>query len=179
MIQIRIASFAALAALGLSLGGCSGNSLAPSSRADVANLPSDGGFGRFTDIPVPKGADMDADRSLVLGSREAWVGRLVLHVTDTPATMYDFYARQMPGFGWRPITSLRGEVSTLTFQRGDRVATVELQSRTLWGSEVRLTMSPQHGDAQPTAAMDNALPGVPAAPNALRADERIQSTPLR
>ena len=178
MIHKRTMTFAALAALALSLAGCGNNSLAPSSRADVANLPTDGGFGRFTDIPVPKGADMDTDRSLVLGAREAWVGRLVMDVSDTPAVMYDFYARQMPGFGWRPITSVRGEISTMTFARGDRVATVQLYSRTLWGSEIRLTMSPQHADVQPTAAVTD-LPGVPSAPNALRADERIQSTPLR
>jgi hypothetical protein len=178
MIHRRIASMAALAAaLTFGLAACGGNSLAPSSRADVGNLPSDGGFARFTDIPVPKGADMDNERSLVLGTREAWVGRLVMSVSDRPATMYDFYARQMPGFGWRPITSVRGEVSTLTFARGDRVATVQLYSRTLWGSEVRLTMSPQHGDVPPTAASD--LPGTAMAPNALRADERVQSAPLR
>jgi hypothetical protein len=82
----------------------------------------------------------------------------------------------MPGFGWRPITSVRGEISTLTFARGDRVATVQVSSRTLWGSEVRLTMSPQHNEMAPSAAD---LPGVPSAPSALRADERITSTPLR
>jgi len=167
-------STAALAVLCITLAGCSGRSLAPSS-ADVSNMPTEQGFGQFTDIPVPKGADMDAEHSLVLGAREAWVGRLVMSVSDRPSTMYDFFARQMPGFGWRPVTSVRGDVSTMTFQRGDRVATIQLRPRSLWGSEVWLTMSPQHGELPANAA---GLPGT-TAPNALRADERIQSTPLR
>jgi len=175
MNQVRLMHFAAMAALILGLGGCGGGALAPSST-DVSNMPAEQGFGQFTDIPVPKGADMDADHSLVLGAREAWVGRLVMHVSEKPATMYDFYARQMPGFGWRPVTSVRGDVSTMTFTRGDRVAIVQLRPRTLWGSEVWLTMSPQHGEVQPSAA---GLPGVPPASGGLRPDERIQATPIR
>ena len=165
---------AALAALCITLAGCGGRSLSPSST-DVSNLPAEQGFGQFTDIPVPKGADMDADHSLVLGGREAWVGRLVMTVSDRQAAMYDFYARQMPGFGWRPVTSVRGDISTLTFARGDRVATVQLRPRPLWGSEIWLTMSPQHVEMPASSA---GLPGA-MAPNALRADERIQSAPLR
>lgn len=176
MIRNKSIALAAVFAASLCVASCTGSKLAPSSRADVANLPADAGFGRFTDIPVPKGADMDADHSLVLGAREAWVGRLVMRVSDDVATMYDFYARQMPGFGWRPITSVRGEVSTLTFARAERVAMVQVSSRTIWGSEIRLTMSPQHDEMAPSAAQ---APGTPSAPSALRADERVQSTPLR
>jgi hypothetical protein len=174
MTRYKTIPAAALAALCITLAACGSRSLAPSST-DVSNLPAEQGFGQFTDIPVPKGADMDADHSLVLGAREAWVGRLVMTVSDRPSTMYDFYARQMPGFGWRAVTSVRGDVSTLTFSRGDRVATVQLRPRSLWGSEIWFTMSPQHGEMPANAA---GLPGA-TAPNALRADERIQSTPLR
>jgi hypothetical protein len=175
MNQNRFMPFAALAALSIGLAACGGGALAPSST-DVSNMPAEQGFGQFTDIPVPKGADMDPDHSLVLGAREAWVGRLVMQVSDKPATVYDFYARQMPGFGWRPVTSVRGETSTMTFTRGERVATVQVRSRTLWGSEIWLTMSPQHGEVQPSAA---GLPAMPQGSGALRPDERIQSTPIR
>src|SRR5215475_8340549 len=116
MIHRKFKTVATLAALGCAVAACSNRALAPSST-DVSNLPAEQGYGQFTDIPVPKGADMDADRSLVLGAREAWVGRLVMTVSDRPANMYDFFARQMPGFGWRPLTSVRGDISTLTFAR--------------------------------------------------------------
>lgn len=148
------------AVLALALAGCGQTQVSPSMRADATGQLKDLGFARFTDIPVPKGADMDLDRTLVLGGREEWVGRLVMHVSDTTGTMYDFYARQMPSFGWQPVTTVRGAVSVLTFTRGDRVATVQLQSRTLFGSEVRLTVSP-HGDAKPMGRAANSVQAQP------------------
>jgi hypothetical protein len=162
-----------VATIACALGGCGQTQVSPSMRADSPNLAQDMGFARFSDIPVPKGADMDIDRTLVLGNREAWVGRLVMHVSDTTGAMYDFYARQMPGFGWQPVTSVRGAVSVLTFTRGERVATVQLQSRTLFGSEVWLTVSP-HGDAAPGLApsMSGPLPGG-------HADNSVEVRPLR
>jgi hypothetical protein len=85
--------------------------------------------------------------------------------------MYDFYARQMPSFGWKPLTYVRADTSVLTFSRGDRVATLQIKPRTMmWGSEIRITMSPQHNNMPTDSA---AMPGT------LRPDERIQVTPLR
>jgi len=176
MSKIHITMGATLLAIAAGLAGCGGSTLSPSSRADVANLPADAGFGRFSDIPIPRGADMDSEHTLVFGAREAWVGRLVMSVSDRQSTMYDFYARQMPGFGWRPVTSVRGDVSVLTFTRGERVATVQLKQRTLWGSEIWLTMSPQHSDMPGVTAV---MPPSAGTPGTLRSDERIQATPLR
>jgi hypothetical protein len=175
--SLRFPAAAMLVALALGASACGGSSpLSPSSRADTPDLPLDAGFGRFSDVPIPKGADMDTERSLVLGNREAWVGRLVMKVSDRTGTMYDFYARQMPGFGWQPVTSVRSDVSVLTFTRGDRVATVQLLSRTLWGSEIWLTVSP-HGEAAPAGGIGNPAQGFPA-PSA-RAEDSVRSAPLR
>ncbi len=158
----RPAAICALIAV-LGLAGCNQNKLSPSMRADTGTQSQDLGFSRFSDIPVPKGADMDLDHTLVLGSREAWVGRLVMTVSDSTGTMYDFYARQMPGFGWQPVTTVRGPTSVLTFTRGERVATVQLTSRTLFGSEVWFTVSPR-GEGAPVA---------------VSGDSAVQTTPLR
>lgn len=162
----RAAALAALAAA-LGLAGCGGNQLSPSSRAESGTATQDLGFARFSDIPVPKGADMDLDHTLVLGSREEWVGRLVMTTSDSAGQMYDFYVRQMPGFGWQPVTSVRGSTSVLTFTRGDRVATVQLTARTFYGSEIRFTVSPR-GQAAPGLADQTAPPA-----------GGVQTTPLR
>jgi hypothetical protein len=176
MTKAHFMQGAVLAALAIGIAGCGGGNMAPSSSNNAASLPADAGFGRFSDIPVPKGADMDAEESLVLGSREAWVGRLVMRTADRSSTMYDFYVRQMPGFGWRPLTYVRADTSVLTFSRGDRVATLQIKPRSLmWGSEIRITMSPQHNDLATDSA---AMPSSPRA-GGLRPDERIQATPLR
>ncbi len=55
-------------------------------------------FTQFNDIPIPAGADLDLDQSLVLGTEEGWIGRLSLDVTYGMTDMYSFYEREMPKF---------------------------------------------------------------------------------
>ncbi len=108
-------------------------------------------FVQFPDIPIPSGATMDLDRSLVLGARDAWIGRLAMHVGDGQGKLYDFYSREMARFGWREITSVRSDVSVLTYSRGDRVATVQIRNRTLRGTFVDVTISPRRQGTPPRA----------------------------
>lgn len=124
--------------LGINLMGCSSQDMS-GSKSSAAPTPS---FAQFNDIPFPSGASMDMDRSLLLGSAEEWTGRLVYTTGKDAASMFDLYKSDMPRFGWTELTSIRGERSFMTYQRGSRVATVEIKSRTLYGSTVSITMSP-------------------------------------
>jgi hypothetical protein len=141
------------------LAGCS-HSVPPSTSGDsgTAATPS---FSQFTDIPVPDGARMDAERTLLLGQGDAWVGRLVLSVRWTSGPeMFDFYKTQMPAFKWQEISSVRSDISVMTWQRGDRIATIQIEETTLGlGTEVILTMGPVNGSGPPAAA------GQPPQPN--------------
>jgi hypothetical protein len=100
-------------------------------------------FAQFSDVPVPAGADMDLERSLVLGEQDAWIGRLVMAVGTNPGKTFDFYFGEMPRFGWFPVTTVRAETSVLTFARGSRIATIQVWGRTLSGSTVSMTVSPK------------------------------------
>jgi hypothetical protein len=132
--------------LGL-LAGCSWFSsstpIAPSSRGgatlDKAQAKE------FTDIPIPGGARMDLDRTMILGPRDSWIGRLVFTSVATPNDLFEFYNRELPRFGWTGITAVRASTSVLSFQRGERIATVQISRTTLGGSEVLLTISPRGG----------------------------------
>ena len=48
----------------------------------------------------------------------------------------------MPRFNWQPVAVVRGATSSLTYTRGDRVATVQITGTTLGGSEVEITVAP-------------------------------------
>ena len=114
---------------------------------------------------------MDVERSLVLGARDNWIGRLAMSATGSTSESYDFFLREMPKFGWQEITSVRSEVSVLTYTRGDRVATVQIRKKTLGGSAVDITVSPRGRPTAPTAS--SSMPASPAgtvetAPRALR-----------
>ena len=117
--------------------------LAASSRADTTGAPAKPAFSQFDDIPVPEGASMDLERSLVLGEREAWIGRLVMDMGENAGRMYDFYFREMPRFKWLPITAIRAEISVLSYTNGDRVATIQIRDRTMQGATVSITVSPR------------------------------------
>lgn len=120
---------------------------------DAALLPnhkSDGptvapSFAQFSDIPVPPGASMDMKGTLVLGSHDSWVGRLMLAARRPSSEMFDFYHSEMPRFGWEEVTSVRSAISVLTYRRAARVATIQLQATALGNTDVDFTVSPQGG----------------------------------
>lgn len=140
---LKISTAALLA--GLLVSGCA-------ATQDMGAMPSAQGgtgedsqpsFSQFPDIPIPNGAEMDVGRTLVLGSGDHWLGRLVLKTYDSSNAMFNFYKRKMPEQGWQEITSVRSAISVLTFSRGERVATIQINSRTIAGSESLITVSPR------------------------------------
>lgn len=129
--------------LGLQLMGCSTQDLSASPTGENGQQPAPvASFSQFSDIPVPAGASMDMERSLLLGAGEEWTGRLAYDTSTNSARVFDLYKAEMPKFGWTELTVIRGDRSVMTYQRGQRIATVEVKSRTVYGSFVTVTVSP-------------------------------------
>ncbi|MBN2752463.1 MAG: hypothetical protein JXQ84_07110 [Rhodospirillaceae bacterium] len=142
---LRIVMLGAGLLLGFGLMGCSsqGQDLAASPTSeDGKTLPPVASFTQFSDIPVPSGATMDMEHSLLLGASEEWTGRLVYSTSTTSARVFDLYKAEMPKFGWTEMTVIRGERSIMSYQRGNRIATIEIQARTIYGAGVSVTVSP-------------------------------------
>lgn len=106
-------------------------------------------FQLFTDIPIPPGTSFDAENSLILGSGDGWTGRLIVTLSKSPSDAFAIYTIEMPEFGWKPIASVQSDTSVLTFTRGDRAATIQIDGRAITGSVVRITMTPQAKAANP------------------------------
>ena len=137
---IPLAAVAALA-----LAACeSGPELAATSAPVAVEGGTSAAFQPITDVPIPEGARLDTGRSLVLGGEDNWTGRLVFKVSESSADAFARYHQEMPRFGWRLITSVQAESSVLAFSRGERVATIQIEGRTLSGATVAITMSPRH-----------------------------------
>lgn len=113
----------------------------PGEGGDAAALKQ--AFTRFPDMPVPEGADINLDRTLVFGAGEDWFGRLVISVSHSASEMFDYFQRELPRFGWQEVTSVRSAVSVLTYARQDRVATIQIQGSRFRGSESIVTVSPK------------------------------------
>ncbi len=150
-----------ITAVGLAISAC-----APNARIlkDAGGIKGDKGgptaalsFTRFPDIPLPSGADINVEKTLIFGSGESWFGRLVLSTSHGTFAMFDFFKQKLPEFGWREITSVRAATSVLTFSRRNRIATIQIVGRRLGGTESTITVSPQ-GAAQPPPGSAPALP---------------------
>ena len=102
-------------------------------------------FAQFKDIPIPGGAKMDMERTIILGSQETWTGRVFLQVKNSANKLFEFYKLEMPGFGWRQVTSVRSNISVLTYELGRRVATIQILTKKIQGTVVIVTMSPKGG----------------------------------
>ncbi len=161
MKKTAVISMACLMASSL-LGACAPTADLQASRA--GDGPAQGPtLAQFSDIPIPSGASMNLERSLILGPADNWIGRLVFTASLGPQQMFEFYGREMPGFGWQEVTRVRARINIMTFTRGGRAATVQIMRTTLGGSEIDLTVSPQ-AQGGPAGAAGTPAPGavVPA-----------------
>jgi hypothetical protein len=116
-------------------------------------------FSPVSDVPIPKDAELDAERSLILSGKNDWTGRLLMISTISATEAYAFFTAEMPRFEWSPIMTVQSAVSVLTFTRTGRAATIQIERRTLGGSLITITVA----HAQDTV-------GIPASP--------VQSTPV-
>ena len=103
----------------------------------------------MTDIPIPPKSTLDVDRSLILGDLDRWTGRIVLNVGEGTTRTFALYQTQMSNFGWEPIMSVQADISVLSFTRGDRAATVQIEKRTLGGSTTTITVAPRQSGPPP------------------------------
>ena len=151
----KFANLSTLAATALMIGACSQNAVLGSNTAMDAQTQSAGqsgampekAFNRFPDIPVPSGAKMDVNRTIVFGGGEGWFGQLGIDTKHDSDTMFDFYKQELPSFGWQEITSVRAMMSVLTYERQGRVLSIQLEKATISGAKVTLTVSPRGGGA--------------------------------
>jgi len=94
---------------------------------------------------LPPGARLLSDQSLIIGSGDNWVGRVVLDVGRNPDTAYGFFLETYPPQGWAVVSAVRGKTSLLVLTRQERTATVELIDGGLLGtSQIVLTMAPRN-----------------------------------
>ena len=158
MMNLRMTTLVLLAPL--ALGACAGvnKALSPEGDKTEQKTPVQTSFARFPDMPMPVKADLDMGKTLVFGTNDAWIGRLVVKSPHGTNDMFDFYKQEMPGFDWQEITSVRSATSVMTYTRGERVATIQIDGRTLKGANVTITVSPRGAQEFPPPADTGAPP---------------------
>ena len=131
--------------------GSGGNQDSFSSR-DAAGLDI------VNDIPIPQGAVLDNDRSLILGRGSNWTGRLVFRVNRPTTSLFSLYQSEMPQFGWQSISVIQDEVGILQYVMANRFVTVRISGSGLRGSRVSILMAPRSSNNDSVAPLS---PGAP------------------
>ncbi len=136
------------------LAGCATTTPATVTEEPAAT-PAEGGTVTATvlkpvqvsDIPLPRESRVDEAASLVMGSGDRWVGRLVLRVKTNAAETYGYYFNGMPRLGWKTLSAVQSKVSALTFTNGERVANLQIEGG-VGGSTVTVVVSMQQIEQQ-------------------------------
>ena len=129
----------------LGVVGCSYERLEPSFKSEDTfatdgTMQSTPNFAQFREIPVPEKATMDLKKTMLFGN-DPLIGRLAFSAPYSQSSLFDFYMQEMPKFGWREITVIRSANSFLTFSKGNRVATIQLSTTAVSGSDVIFDIS--------------------------------------
>ena len=92
---------------------------------------------------MPPQAQLDTEKSIILGTGEDWTGRVVIATPNSPESVFDYYRKELQGHGWREITAVRAATSVLTYIRDGRVATLQLERASSGGTNINVTISPE------------------------------------
>ncbi len=102
----------------------------------------------YADIPIAHEDVLVVSESLLLNTGEQWTGRAVFRSKLNTSEAFKYFHQHMSTYGWIGITSVQSEVSVLTFEKGNRVATVQISKRTVSGSEVKVTVAPREASSK-------------------------------
>lgn len=104
------------------------------------------------EMPLPLGARIDNEASLILGSGENWTGRVILSVSTAAAETFNTLREQFQTGGWQLLSSVKAKNSILVFTRQERTVTLEINegSGLTSGSRIVLSVAPRN----------NALPAI-------------------
>jgi hypothetical protein len=94
---------------------------------------------------LPPGATFRPENSLIIGSGDQWVGRVVADVGRDVEAAFHFFIDTYPAQGWTLISAVRGKSSLLVFTKQDRTATIELgEGGLIGGGSLALTVAPRN-----------------------------------
>lgn len=98
---------------------------------------------QINDISLPPGARLDASNTLMIGSGERWFGKVAIKADASPVQVFNHFQKGMPALGWRPVSVVQSHTSLMIFQRGERIALVQIEPLQLGGASVVVNVSIQ------------------------------------
>ena len=98
-------------------------------------------FAQFDDIPIPIGSTLDQQNSIIISKKQLWLGRLTFQSTKKQLEVFDFFRNELPKFGWKKLSEVQADSSLLNYVNESRIASIIIESKTLFGSIVKITVT--------------------------------------
>jgi hypothetical protein len=76
---------------------------------------------------LPPGARILHDQSMVIGSGNNWVGRVVIDSAREPAAAFSYFLDNYPTQGWTLLSAVRAKTSVMVFSKQEHNVTIEIQ----------------------------------------------------
>ncbi len=94
------------------------------------------------DIRLPKGATVNAKRSVILGGGTNAFGKIFAGVRADSDKVARFFLDTMPGDGWELISEFQSDDITFVFQKPTRVVIILIE-RSRRSTDMRITLTPR------------------------------------
>ncbi len=125
-----------LATLSL-LVGCNSLPVIDSQKEDIDAIRKQ----LLGEMPLPLGAKINNEASLILGSGENWTGRVVLSIPLGAAEVFNAIREQFQAGGWTLLSSVKAKNSILVLTRQERTVTLEISEGGGIGNSSQIVMS--------------------------------------
>ncbi|MEI7608480.1 MAG: hypothetical protein WCJ64_13975 [Rhodospirillaceae bacterium] len=99
---------------------------------------------KIPQFPVPPHATVVLADTVIIGDDEDWSGQVFLTAPYTVIQITQFYRAEMPKNGWIETAIVRSRRTSISYTRGNRVATLRLtpQKDDAKGTDIDLVISP-------------------------------------
>jgi hypothetical protein len=98
------------------------------------------------DMPIPNGAQIQNENTLIIGKGVGWVGRVNLSAMQSSNEVYSFFLADFPKAGWSVISATKSKTSIMVATKDDRTCTVEVSDGPFAGPKtvISITSSPKN-----------------------------------
>lgn len=148
--MMRSISAIGLLSLALGLGACTQMSetwtswTSPTDESQPEKRPTEASLrSAFPDISLPKGSEIDLDRSFVFSSPTQTVGKLAADVPYDVATTFRFYQNQMPADGWSLVNAFQSGTASLYYAKSGRFAGLIIERTGRHSCRVTFNVGPE------------------------------------
>ena len=103
------------------------------------------------DMPVPNGARINNENTMIIGRGVGWVGRVYLDGLQSPNEIYSFFLTDFPKAGWTTVSATKAKTSIVVFTKEDRTCTIEVSEGSFTGPKalISITSSPKNSVVAP------------------------------